>query len=250
MRWTFGLWLLAVSLMASAADGQALSFDEAVELALQGAPQVTARAEGITAMRELAVSAGRLPDPALLVGVDNLPVDGPDAWSTTADFMTMRNVGLMQEFPNRRKRSLERERASAEVRFADAELADTSLTVARETARAWTRRAAVESALQDLKSLRPEVELGAAAARAGVASGRASTARPSRRRRVRSATSAGATAALTTRKASPPEAMRCRSGKSSRNVWRDAAPCAVARQNPMMWYVGARPGRSSTKICS
>lgn len=176
MRWTFGLWLLAVSLMASAADGQALSFDEAVELALQSAPQVTARAEGIMAMRELAVSAGRLPDPALLVGVDNLPVDGPDAGSTTADFMTMRNVGLMQEFPNRRKRSLERERASAEVRFADAELADTSLAVARETARAWTRRAAVESALQDLKSLRPEVELGAAAARAGVASGRASTA--------------------------------------------------------------------------
>lgn len=176
MRWTFGLWLLASSLMASAADGQALSFDEAVELALQSAPQVTARAEGITAMRELAVSAGRLPDPALLVGVDNLPVDGPDAWSTTADFMTMRNVGLMQEFPNRAKRSLERERASAEVNLADAELADTSLAVARETAQAWTRRAAIESALRDLKTLRPEVELGATAARAGVASGRASTA--------------------------------------------------------------------------
>jgi outer membrane protein TolC len=176
MRWTFGLWLLASSLMASAADGPALSLDEAVELALRSAPQVTARAEGVTAMRELAVSAGRLPDPALLVGVENLPVDGPDAWSTTADFMTMRNVGVMQEFPNRAKRSLERERASAEVHLADTELAETSLAVARKTAQAWTRRAAVESALQELKSLRPEVELGAVAARAGVASGRASTA--------------------------------------------------------------------------
>ena len=92
-------------------------------------------------MRELAASAGRLPDPALVVGVDNLPVEGPDAWSTTADFMTMRNVGLMQEFPRREKRRLERERAAAGVELADAELEETRLAVARETARAWIRRA-------------------------------------------------------------------------------------------------------------
>jgi cobalt-zinc-cadmium efflux system outer membrane protein len=176
MRWYFCLMLLLASRLAAAADASSLSFDEAIERALASAPQVTARAEGASAMRELAVSAGRLPDPALIVGVENLPVDGPDAWSTTTDFMTMRGVGVMQEFPNRTKLGLERERASADVGLADAELAETSLDVAREAADAWIRRAAIESALADLRELRPEVELGAAAARAGVAAGRASTA--------------------------------------------------------------------------
>ncbi|MGH7338467.1 MAG: TolC family protein, partial [Myxococcota bacterium] len=176
MRWYLGLIFLFASQLAAAADPPPLSLDEAVERALDTAPQVTARSEGASAMRELAVSAGRLPDPALMVSVDNLPVDGPDAWSTTADFMTMRGVGLMQEFPRRAKRRLERDRASADVQLADAELAETSLDVARETARAWTRLAAIESALEDLRALRPEVEQGAVAARAGVAGGRASTA--------------------------------------------------------------------------
>ncbi len=175
MRWPICLLLLIASPLSSAADGSALSFDEAVALALDRAPQVTAAAEGAASMRELAASAGRLPDPALVVGVDNLPVEGPDAWSTTADFMTMRNVGLMQEFPRREKRRLERERASAGVELADAELEETRLAVARETARAWFRRATSESTLEQLVRLRPEIELGATAARVGVAAGKAST---------------------------------------------------------------------------
>ncbi|MGH8242535.1 MAG: TolC family protein [Steroidobacteraceae bacterium] len=170
------LLLLIAGPVAFAADGPELTFDEAVARSLQGAPQVIARAEGATSMRELAVSAGRLPDPALMLNLNDLPVDGPDAWSTTADFMTMRMVGVMQEFPNGKKRRLERERALNEVDLADAELAETTLDVARETAQAWIRRAAIETALQELKALRPEVELGAVAARAGVAGGRASTA--------------------------------------------------------------------------
>lgn len=176
MRASLCFLFLIASSVSFAADGPALSFDEAVQLALQGAPQVSARAEGAVAMRELAISAGRLPDPEIMLNLNDLPVDGPDAWSTTTDFMTMRMVGVMQEFPRREKRRLERDRASSDVDLANAELAETSLDVARETARAWIRLAAIESALQDLKSLRPEVEFGATAARAGVAGGRASTA--------------------------------------------------------------------------
>lgn len=176
MRWSICLLLLVASPLPCAADEPVLSFDEAVALALGHAPEVTAGAQGAAAMRELEVSAGRLPDPALIVGVDNLPVEGPDAWSTTADFMTMRKIGLMQEFPSREKRRLERERASAEVGLADAELAETRLAVAREAARAWISSATSESTLRELVRLRPEVELGATAARAGVAAGRTSTA--------------------------------------------------------------------------
>jgi outer membrane protein TolC len=176
MRWPICLLFLIAGHAASAADGPALSFDEAVARALAGAPQVSARAEGAAATRELAISAGRLPDPALMVGVNDLPVNGPDAGSTTADFMTMRMVGVMQEFPRREKRRLARDRALSDVDLADAQLAETSLDVARRAAQAWIRRAAFETALEDLRALRPEVQLGADAARAGVAGGRASTA--------------------------------------------------------------------------
>jgi outer membrane protein TolC len=177
----FGTIGVLASMMASGshlavAEDQTLSFDEAVMHALQSAPQIAARTESAAAMRELSVSAGRLPDPALMVGIDNLPVDGPDAWSTTTDFMTMRGISVMQEFPNRKKLGLERDRAAAEVELADAELVETRLVVARLAAQAWIRSAAVESALEHLRSLRSEVELGVAASRAGVAGGLASTA--------------------------------------------------------------------------
>jgi outer membrane protein TolC len=176
MRWPEFCLSFILCPISFAASGQALPLDEAVALALERAPEVAARGEGLAAARELAVSAGRLPDPALVIGVDNLPVEGPDAWSTTSDFMTMRRIGLMQAFPAREKRRFERERASAGVELADAELAATRLDIAREATSAWIRRAAMESALRDLEALRADVELGAAAARAGVAAARETTA--------------------------------------------------------------------------
>jgi outer membrane protein TolC len=176
MRWSLNLLLWNACAMASLAHAQELSFDEAVARALDAAPQLVSGAEGVASMRELAMSAGRLPDPELVVGIDNLPVEGPEAWSTTDDFMTMRRVGLMQAIPSGRKRHLGRERATADVGVADAELTEQRLWVARQAAQAWIRGAATELALRRLKELVPELELGAAAARAGVAGGRASAA--------------------------------------------------------------------------
>jgi cobalt-zinc-cadmium efflux system outer membrane protein len=175
MRWLNCLLLITLP-FTCAAERPELALDEAVAHAIVTAPEVAAGEEAVAASRDLAVSAGRLPDPALIVGIENLPVEGPDAWSTSADFMTMTTFGLMQEFPGRQKRRLERERASAESVVADAELSDTRLLVARETARAWIRRATLESALDALTRLRADLELGATAARAGVRAGRASTA--------------------------------------------------------------------------
>jgi outer membrane protein TolC len=127
-------------------------------------------------MQASAVSAGRLPDPQVIVGIDNLPVTGEDAYSTTRDFMTMRKAGLMQEFPAASKRRLERELAGARVGIAEAELLASRLEIAREVAQTWIRRAIAEKSLNDLRSLQPELELQAAAARAAVAAGRSSTA--------------------------------------------------------------------------
>jgi len=153
-----------------------LSLEEAVGRALQSAPQVTAGTANLEAMQALTVSAGRLPDPELVVGIDNLPVTGEDAYSTTSDFMTMRKVGVMQTFPASSKRRLESERAAAATDIAEAELLGSRLAVAREVAQAWIRRATAEASLSQLRGLESEVELQASASRAAVAAGRSSTA--------------------------------------------------------------------------
>ena len=169
------LLLLGASPLSVCAS-ESLSLEAAVARALEIAPQVGARTADFEAMQALAVSAGRLPDPELLVGIDNLPVTGEDAYSTTRDFMTMRKVGVMQEFPASAKRKLQRQLADAEVGVAQAELLESRLAIAREVAQAWIRRATAESSLHDLRTLQPEVELQAVAARAGVSAGRSSTA--------------------------------------------------------------------------
>jgi outer membrane protein, heavy metal efflux system len=177
MPWHRLLLLLFLgALPFSVCAAEPLSLEAAVERALDIAPQVNSRTANFEAMQALAVSAGRLPDPELVIGVDNLPVDGPDAYSTTRDFMTMRKVGVMQEFPAAAKRKLERQLAGAEVGVAEAELLESRLAVAREAARAWIKRATAESSLNDLRTLQPELELQAVAARAAVSAGRSSTA--------------------------------------------------------------------------
>ena len=167
---------LTVSQLSASADELPLSLDAAVARALESAPQLNAQTANAEAMRALTVSAGRLPDPELVVGVDNLPVTGPDAYSTTRDFMTMRKVGVMQAFPNGRKRVAQRERAAAAVSVAQSEAQRTHLDVARATAEAWIASHSAELLLQKLHALKPEVELQAEAARAALSAGKGTAA--------------------------------------------------------------------------
>src|SRR5581483_10717283 len=97
---------------AGAADGP-LSLAEALRLAQSESRQLAAQEAAVTAAREMSVSAGQMPDPVLRLGVDNLPVTGDDRFSTTADFMTMRRIGVMQEIPREEKRRLRTSAASA-----------------------------------------------------------------------------------------------------------------------------------------
>jgi outer membrane protein, heavy metal efflux system len=175
MRWVYFLFLGFGSPLIFAADDP-LSLDAAVEHALQRAPQIVGGTANLQAAQVLVDSAGRLPDPAILVGIDNLPVNGPDAYSATSDFMTMRKIGVVQDFPRREKRRLQHHRAEADATRAGAELAQVRLDVARETARAWVRLATANSSLEDLRQLQAEVEFGASSARAMVSSGRGSAA--------------------------------------------------------------------------
>lgn len=152
-----------------------LSHDRAVELALEGAPMVLAERASIESAQAQSISAGRLPDPELIVGIDNLPITGVNAFSTSADFMTMRKVGVMQAFPNARKRASERERAAATVALSESRSRQVSLEVSRRVSQAWFAARTAEELERQLQALRSELSLSAQAARASLAGGRGSS---------------------------------------------------------------------------
>ena len=133
------------------AQPDALTLDRAVEIAVERAPQMQARTAALESAQAQAVSAGRLPDPEFVAGVENLPIDTADRFSLTRDFMTMRKVGLMQTFPNHDKRRLQGERAERAVGVAQAELHKSEFETARAAAEAWIACAVAEQSLSRLR---------------------------------------------------------------------------------------------------
>lgn len=163
------LFLTAVPL-AHAAD-TALTLSDAQRLAAERSRQLAAQDSAALASREMAAAAGQLPDPTLKIGVDNLPVTGPDAYSLTNDFMTMRRIGVMQEFTRGEKRQLRAERLERE---ADRSLAERSATLAmiqRDTALAWLDRYYAEAmaalVAEQVRETRLEIESAESAYRSG-----------------------------------------------------------------------------------
>ena len=174
--WNRIVLLVLLCPFAVAAQDGPLSLEDAVDKALQEAPQVTASAATLEAAGAVAPSAGRLPDPELVTGVDNLPINSAERYSLTRDFMTMRKIGVMQSFPNGEKRRLQGERAQREIAVAQGELLKTRFDTSRAVAEAWIARAVAEESLTRLRALKPDVALEAAAGRAALASGRGSAA--------------------------------------------------------------------------
>ncbi len=163
------LFLTAVPL-AHAAE-PALTLPEAQRLAAERSRQLAAQDSAVMASREMAAAAGQLPDPTLKFGIENLPVNGPDAYSTTSDFMTMRRIGLMQEFTRGDKRQLRTERLNRETERAQAEKSTTLAMIQRDTALAWLDRYYAEAmaalVAEQVTEARLEIQAAESAYRAG-----------------------------------------------------------------------------------
>ena len=176
MRYIFGLLLsLAAASLAGAAE-PALTLPEAQRLAAARSRQLVAQDSAALASREMALAAGQLPDPALKVGIDNLPVTGPDAYSVTNDFMTMRRIGLMQEFTRGEKRQLRAERFEREAERAVAEKFAMLATIQRDTALAWLDRYYAEAMAAAIAEQARETGLEVEAAENAYRTGRGSQA--------------------------------------------------------------------------
>jgi len=157
---------------AATALADPLSFDDALALALRNAPVLTANTARIDAAREAAIPAAELPDPKLALGIINLPIEGPDRFSLTEEAMTMRSIGVMQEFPNGAKREARAAAARWRVDVAKSDLRIARLEVLRETAVAWIARHSIEHQLARLDELFKENRLFDAAVRARLAGGK------------------------------------------------------------------------------
>lgn len=149
-----------------------LSLVEAQQLAANDAPQIEAQVAAHRAAQQSVISASQHPDPKLIVGIDNLPLDGSDKFNLTRDFMTMRKIGFMQDFTRLEKRQLRGERAAAEVEKEAAILALTKLTLRRDVALAWIERYFAERQLDIVKALSREGELQVTATDATLAGGK------------------------------------------------------------------------------
>ncbi|MFC7518838.1 TolC family protein [Herbaspirillum sp. GCM10030257] len=129
--------VLSLASSFSCAQSAGLTLDQALQQATQRSASNQASVAAIEASRESAAKADQLPDPMLKLGVDNLPVNGPDRLSLTHDFMTMRRVGIEQQWVSSDKRVARSERAQRAVEMEEANHLANIAKVREETAKAW-----------------------------------------------------------------------------------------------------------------
>lgn len=167
------VWVLALGLVIAPAWSAetSITFDEALVLAGNRAPMLQARQSQISASQEEAARAAALPDPRLTLGVGNLPVTGADAFDFSADFMTMKQIGVMQDFPAQAKRKARQAVADRTVEQVQALSEAERLAVRQAVAQAWIAVWAVQREVAALKALREPTEVAVRAAKARLAGG-------------------------------------------------------------------------------
>ncbi len=147
--------LISLFGVGAAAQSPRLTFDDALRRATEQAPALRAQEAVAAAARERAVAAAQLPDAVLRVGVANLPIDGPERFSLTRDFMTMRNIGIAREFTREDKRRARAAGFEAEASVAMAQRDARQAAIRQATALAWLERHDLER-LSDLLSRQHE----------------------------------------------------------------------------------------------
>ena len=163
---------LALITLAAGAAAQTLDFSDALRAAEAQSPRLAAQRHALSAAGEQVARATELPDPKLRLGIENLPISGADQFRYDRDFMTMRSIGWMQEFPNGAKRAARGERAA---RLRDVELANLAAQGAllrKEAATAWLEAYYAERVRAALERLAGQFSLQIESVAAGISRGR------------------------------------------------------------------------------
>lgn len=165
-------WALAcAAVVAPAAYAQDLSFSDAIERAASEGPSIVSRRAAVNAATRSIGPAGALPDPELVLAIENVPATGPDRYRLNRDEMTMQRVGVMQEMPSFAELGARRAMARAEAQRAGAGLELGRLEARLGAAQAWIGLFYAERSVTLLGRLQNEARASAEAARARLASG-------------------------------------------------------------------------------
>lgn len=106
---------LSAAFLPLAVSATPLSFDAALDLAVARSEAMRSARAGLSSAAESARAAGQLPDPMLRAGIENLPVTGADRLHTARDSMTMKRLGIAQEWLSADKRAARQAAADAIV---------------------------------------------------------------------------------------------------------------------------------------
>ena len=164
--------VLSCLLALAPVGGHALDLDEALRLAEARSPQLAAQRAAFQAAEALVPAAGQNPDPKLVFGVENVPAESSDRWSLTADFMTMRRVGVMQDFVRADKREARESRASAEARREAAMIEVQRADLYRDVATTWFEKHYADRARALLTELEAEAQLQVSTTQGELAGGK------------------------------------------------------------------------------
>ncbi|WP_322013518.1 TolC family protein [Paraburkholderia sp. J12] len=112
-----------------------------LEAALQSAAlhntAIQAAQASVDASAESVVSAGQLPNPNLTAGIDALPINGDQGFTIGQNILTMRRIGIEQEWVSPHKRTLQSDLASRMVDREQSGYLAQLAGVRERTAMAW-----------------------------------------------------------------------------------------------------------------
>ena len=162
----------SISVVPAVGAEAPLTLADAQRRAVERSRALAAQDSAVTASREMAVAAGQLPDPVGTLGINNLPIDTSDRFSLTRDFMTMRSVGVMQEFTRAEKREARAERFEREAEKSLAEKDVSLAAIQRNTALAWLDRYYAEAMQTVISEQSRQAQFEIEAAESGYRAGR------------------------------------------------------------------------------
>ena len=161
--------------IAAQADAP-LTMVESAQIATLDQPLLAERRAKIQAEDHQAIAAAQLPDPKLSGGLNELPIDTAEAFSTSRDNFTEFRIGVSQDFPRAEKRRLQGARLQLDAETDRAVLDNEQRLVRRDSSLAWLDVYEAEQGLKLAQGLADEAALQVQVLEKDYGSGRASQA--------------------------------------------------------------------------
>ncbi|MFM0118435.1 MULTISPECIES: TolC family protein [unclassified Paraburkholderia] len=122
---------------AAHAQDAGLTLDEALQIATSRSSSIQAAQASVRGSSDVVVKAGQLPNPTLNLSVQDLPVNGPNAFTIGQDNFTMRGIGIQQEWVSPAKRRLQTTLADRAVERDKSTYLEKVAEVRQQVAMAW-----------------------------------------------------------------------------------------------------------------